>query len=73
MVSSPSDGVERTVANQLGLRYGLSPYRFSLVGLICGVVAGVLTRGRSAFAVGALLLNGVICLGPVFVVLFFAR
>ena len=34
VVSSPSDGVERPVANHLGVRYGASPYRFSVVGLV---------------------------------------
>ncbi len=32
LVSSPSDGVEREVANHLGLSYGALPYRASMVG-----------------------------------------
>jgi hypothetical protein len=40
VVSSPSDGVERPVANQLGLHYGMSPYRFSVVGQIFDSVFG---------------------------------
>jgi hypothetical protein len=38
VVSSPSDGVERQVANQLGIAYGQSPYRFTLVGEIYNTV-----------------------------------
>jgi len=38
LVSSPSNGVERPVANQLGVRYGASPYRFSVVGFVCDSV-----------------------------------
>ncbi|HEY7957191.1 MAG TPA: phosphodiester glycosidase family protein [Polyangia bacterium] len=34
LVSSPSDGVERPVANQLGLSYGASTH-FSVVGFVC--------------------------------------
>jgi hypothetical protein len=34
LVSSPSDGVERVVANHLGIRYGVLPYRASVVGQI---------------------------------------
>jgi hypothetical protein len=34
LVSSPSDGVEREVANHLGVRYGVLPYRASVVGEI---------------------------------------
>jgi hypothetical protein len=34
LVSSPSDGVERQVANHLGVRYGALPYRASVVGEI---------------------------------------
>ncbi len=34
VVSSPSDGVERQVANQLGIHYGVSPYRASVVGKV---------------------------------------
>jgi hypothetical protein len=40
VVNAPSDGVERPVANQLGLHYGLSPYRFSVVGQIFDSVFG---------------------------------
>ena len=34
MISAPSDGVERTVANHLAVHYGVLP-RGELVGLIC--------------------------------------
>jgi len=34
VVSSPSDGVERAVANQLGVSYGPLPYRASVVGKV---------------------------------------
>jgi uncharacterized protein (TIGR03382 family) len=34
LVSSPSDGVERQVANHLGIRYGALPYRASVVGFV---------------------------------------
>jgi hypothetical protein len=34
LVSSPSDGVERQVANHLGIHYGVSPYRASVVGKV---------------------------------------
>jgi hypothetical protein len=34
LVSSPSDGVERLVANHLGVRYGALPYRASVVGKV---------------------------------------
>jgi hypothetical protein len=34
LVSSPSDGIERTVANHIGVKYGALP-RGELVGLIC--------------------------------------
>jgi hypothetical protein len=44
VVNAPSDGVERTVANQLGVRYGLSPYRFSVVGLIYDTTFGDMNK-----------------------------
>jgi hypothetical protein len=44
VVSSPSDGVERQVANQLGLHYGLSPYRFSVVGEVFDTTFGDPTK-----------------------------
>jgi hypothetical protein len=44
VVNSPSDGVERPVANQLGLHYGLSPYRFSVVGQIFDSVFGNMSK-----------------------------
>jgi hypothetical protein len=34
VVSSPSDGVERQVANHVGVRYGALPYRASVVGFV---------------------------------------
>src|SRR5207302_7269056 len=44
VVSSPSDGVERALANHLGIRYGVSPFRFSVVGLIYDTVFGDMTK-----------------------------
>jgi exopolysaccharide biosynthesis protein len=44
VVSSPSDGVERLLANHLGVHYGLSQYRFSLVGLVYDSVFGDMSK-----------------------------
>jgi hypothetical protein len=40
VVNSPSDGVQRPVANQLGLHFGASPYHFSVVGEIFDTTFG---------------------------------
>lgn len=44
VVSSPSNGVERAVANHLGLKYGVLPYHFSLVGEVFDSVFGDTTK-----------------------------
>jgi hypothetical protein len=44
VVSSPSDGIERPLANQLGVSYGLSPYRFSVVGLVYDSIFGDMSK-----------------------------
>jgi hypothetical protein len=44
VVSSPSDGVERLVANHLGISYGVSPYHFSVVGQVFDTNFGDMTR-----------------------------
>jgi MYXO-CTERM domain-containing protein len=44
LVSSPSDGVERLVANHLGVSQGVSPFRFSLVGQLFDTNFGDLSK-----------------------------
>lgn len=44
VVNAPSDGVQRPVANHLGVKYGVLPYHFSLVGLIYDQVFGDMTK-----------------------------
>ena len=44
VVSSPSDGVERLVANHLGVSQGVSPFRFSLVGQLFDTTFGDLSK-----------------------------
>ena len=44
VVNAPSDGVERPVANQLGLHFGASPYHFSVVGEVFNTTFGDTTK-----------------------------
>jgi hypothetical protein len=44
LVSRPSDGAERPVANHLGLRWGRSPYRASVTGFVFDSKFGDMTK-----------------------------
>ena len=44
VVNAPSDGVQRPVANHLGVKYGALPYHFSLVGQIYDTTFGDMNK-----------------------------
>jgi hypothetical protein len=44
VVNAPSDGVQRPVANHVGVKYGALPYHFSVVGIVYDTVFGDMNK-----------------------------